>query len=207
MSEKNELTIVENIDSRLQSKRKEVVFPLSPTHRKELRHLRDKNIGNLNSRLNALKSMKKDEYVKKYADDIAKEFKKKEKIIEELNEDWDNLIENINALINVRKELEESFDLKNIIIESSYGNIGHLEEVKSTRHLSIDVENESIQVAREEFDKKYKDSFYEVQKMIDDISTKYEEAINFGDLEIVKELYYIMKNSDTFFKKISELEV
>ena len=57
------------------------------------------------------------------------------------------------------------------------------------------------------FDEKYGQSFNEVSEIIDDISTKYEEAINFGDLELVKKLYYIMKSSEQLFKKIDKLVI
>lgn len=44
---KNELTLYENIEKQLQKPRNVVVFPLTPTHRKELRLLRNTNIGSL----------------------------------------------------------------------------------------------------------------------------------------------------------------
>jgi len=49
--------------------------------------------------------------------------------------------------------------------------------------------------------------FKEVRNLIDDMNTKYEEAINFGDLEIVKELYFILKDGDKFLEKLINLEV
>lgn len=49
----NELVIANKIEKKLRTKRpeKDRVFPLSPTHRKELRQLRDRNISGINLRL------------------------------------------------------------------------------------------------------------------------------------------------------------
>ena len=42
----NELVIVDKIEKRLQQKREPTIFPLASNHRKELRALREINVGN-----------------------------------------------------------------------------------------------------------------------------------------------------------------
>lgn len=204
----NELVIIDNIETKLKAKREPVVFPLSPTHRKELRILRDTNIGNLMQRMRTLKELKKEEYFKKYTKEIQKEMDSKSKICDSLNADWKVRIEKINKILDERKDIEKKTDLKFLDIHNDWSNIAKLEHIQeSDRKISFDAEKVTRQVSNEEFEKKYGVKFDAIQKRIDDVNTKYEEAINFGDLEIVKELYYIMKTADSFFENVSKIEV
>ena len=208
MSEKNELVIAESIDKELQKKRSETVFPLSPTHRKELRQLKSKNIGNLRSRLNTIKGLKKEEYSKKYSDDLAKELSSYEKNANVLNKDWGKIIENINKLIQTRIKLEEKYKVADkYSVKHDYGNFAELTEVKDKREVFINIKSKTRSILSDEFEEKYAEPFNQVGERIDRIEEQYEEAINFGDLEIVKRLYYTMKNADNLFKKIDELKV
>lgn len=203
----NALMLIDNIEKRLRQKREPIVFPLTPTHRKELRQLRDKNIGELSNQLSTIKQLKKEEYIKKYAKDIEKKFNDKQKVCDKLNTDWGIRIGKIVKLLKGRKELEKATDIKFLTLSSDYNNIRTLKISDLKRKFSIDKENVSKAIAEENFNKKYGANFSAIQKKIVDIVTKYEEAINFGDLEIVKELYYIMKTSNKLFEKIEKLEV
>ncbi len=205
---KNELILVEDIEKRLKAKREPPVFPLTPTHRKELRILKRTNIGNLMDRMRTLKELKREEYLTKYKKEIQKEFDIKKSICDSLNADWKERIDKINKLLDERKILEKKTDLKFLNINNDWSNIAKLEKVQeSDRHISFEVDRAIRQISDDEFDKKYGVKFTDIQKKIDDVNTKYEEAINFGDLEIVKELYYIMKSADRFFDKVSNLEI
>ncbi len=203
----NELTIIDKIGTKLQETREPTIFPLTPTHRKELRQLRDRNIGDLRDRLTTLETLKREEYEKKYAKQIELELKRYEGILDKLNTDWINRIKKLNNLLDERKKLEEKSDIKKLNLHNDYSDISKLEKVKYERTFSLDRKQKALDIAREEFGDKYDEKFNEVRKKIDEVVTHYEEAINFGDLEIVKKIYYLMKKSDDFFKKISELKI
>ncbi len=204
----NELSLVDNIEKRLRSKREPTIFPLTPTHRKELRELKKTNIGNIIERMRTLRELKRDEYLKKYKAEIQKELDSKKIICNSLNADWKKRIEKINKILMERKFMESKTDLKFLNVNNDWSNIAKLEPIsESDRKISFDADKATKQISDEEFGNKFGIKFDDVQKKIDDINTKYEEAINFGDLEIVKELYYIMKSTDKFFEKVSAIKV
>ncbi len=202
----NDLILVDKIEKKLQEKREPTIFPLTPTHRKELRQLRNTNVGNLRDRLRIIENLKREEYENKYVKEIEVELRRYEGIIQKLNQDWKERLIKINNIINQRIELEEKSNLTKFSLERDYG-ISELQEFKSQRVFSLNRKTKSLEIAKEEFENKYKDKFNEVQKQIDTIVTHYEEAINFGDLEIVKKLYYMMKSADKFFDKVSNLKI
>ena len=205
---KNELILIENVERRLKEAREPPIFPLSPTHRKELRNLRDTNVGNLKERLRTIKQLKKEEYAKKHTGRIAKEINNQQKICDKLNKDWQIRIIKIQQLLQERQEMEESFDITYFTKENDYSDICNLRKIEeSKREFRFEKKEVVKRIAEEEFEEKYGDKFKAVQEKIDDIITKYEEAINFGDLEIVKALYYMMKTADKFFEKVNTLEV
>jgi len=206
----NELEVYESIDKQLKMPRNEIVFPLSPTHRKELRDLKSKNIGNLNHRLDTIKQLKMEEFRLKHRHLGSKEFEKANEVCRRLNDDWARIVESINMLINKRKEFEEHNVSTKLGFEVNcdWNDIAGLktsDEFK--RRWSVQEKYFFKEKIDELFDEKYGQSFNEVSEIIDDISTKYEEAINFGDLELVKKLYYIMKSSEQLFKKIDKLVI
>jgi hypothetical protein len=205
---KNELMVVENIEKRLRMRREPVIFPLTPTHRKELRELKNRNVGDLRNRLSVIKKLKLDEFKKNNYDKISKNLQGCKKISEDLNSDWESRIEKIRLVLSERKEFEKKFDTKYLDLNNDYGDIAQLKiENDFKRKFKFDEDNVVRKIADEMFEKKYSISFEQVSKQIDDVCTKYEEAINFGDLEIVKELYYIMKSADKFFDKVANLKV
>jgi len=213
---KNELMIIESVDKRLQQKRSETVFPLSPTHRKELRELRNNNLGNLRTRLRLIRNEKLQDYKDKYAKEIAKTVETNLKTLNELNNEWDGIKKQLINSLRKHKEKFDKYNENKIIGVNTLGwgcdalkfldRDNELEEIKRTYYFK-DKLKYSEQIAKDEFDAKYKEAFNKVDKMIDAIQERYEEAINFGDLEIVKELYYSMKNSDKLFKQIENMKV
>jgi hypothetical protein len=68
-------------------------------------------------------------------------------------------------------------------------------------------ENHIRNFVRKSFDDKYKISFDEIENFIKKMNETYEEAINFGDLELVKKIYYYLKDSDKLFKKIEDMKI
>ena len=204
---KNDLIVVDRIEKKLQERREPTIFPLTPTHRKELRNLRDRNIGDMRFRLNTIKDLKLEEYKQKYAKQIEKELEKYEGLSETLNNDWKIRLSKINKILEERKQFEEKIKIDNLKLYIEYDNISKLEVIKCSREFSLDRENKSFEIIKKEFTEKYGKSFEAVGEKINVIVTHYEEAINFGDLEIVKKLYYMMKNADDFFEKISNLKI
>jgi len=210
---KNELVIINRIEKRLRERRPdhENIFPLTPTHRKELRQLKSENMGGLRDRLRTLKMMKQEEYCKKYSNQIAKEFEKHKKEAKELNLSWQNMADSIRKQILKHKGKEDILKGKIPDLHIDYEwdcNICQLQTYKSKkRTISVDSKQVGETIAKKEFDDKFSMAFQKVDEKLDDLNTKYEEAINFGDLELVKELYYILKNSDSIFEKIKDMEI
>lgn len=207
----NELMIVKNIEKRLQIPQEVKVFPLTPTHRKELRQLRDKNIGELRQRLNIIKELKKEEYIKKYKKDIQKELKNYQEVSKALNDDWKKIVDKIKLWIETRKKQEDKIkdSIKKLSLNYDYGDIPQLDVSGKTwkREFSTDMVKLTKNIANQEFESKFGVAFQKSQEHIDQLYTMYEEAINFGDLEIVKEIYYKLKKSDDFFNKVSGLTI
>lgn len=205
---RNDLVVIDRIANKLREPRKEVVFPLSPTHRKELRDLKSKNVGDIIEQLRSIRKLKEDEFVLKHTKGAEKLLSEIEKNCNALNRDWLDRLRRINEIISDRKEIEKRYNLEYMDLHNDYGDIDSLKEIEETkRKFVVEKENVMRKILKKEFNEKYGKSFEEVQRKIDDITTKYEEAINFGDLELVKELYYIMKSSDGLFAKIRDLEV
>lgn len=205
----NELALVEKIENKLRKPLTQTVFPLTPTHRKELRQLREQNIGGLKRRLGTVKQLKKDEYIAKYKDVIKKELSKSNKIAIKLNEDWAKRVSGIRDIINERMAFEKKYE-KEIVglqLNKDYGGISNLEVKDSKREYFMDFEKASNKKAEAEFLKKYDEPFKQILDKIDKLTTMYEEAINFGDLELVRQLYFEMKSADKFFEKIDELDM
>lgn len=203
--------IVKNIEKRLQIPQEVKVFPLTPTHRKELRQLRDKNIGELRQRLNIIKELKKEEYIKKYKKDIQKELKNYQEVSKALNDDWKKIVDKIKLWIETRKKQEDKIkdSIKKLSLNYDYGDIPQLDVSGKTwkREFSTDMVKLTKNIANQEFESKFGVAFQKSQEHIDQLYTMYEEAINFGDLEIVKEIYYKLKKSDDFFNKVSGLTI
>lgn len=215
---KKDLVIVEKIENRLQTESdNRNVFPLSPTHRKELRELKRQNMGDIHTQLRTIKELKREEYKTKYRKELDKEFESKQKDCDILDKAW------IEARNKVQEICKEFFELGNkhrsetlsintdcdydsiLKYRHSKDNIKRISKIK--REYYFDEERISNEILEKEFDKRFGKSFKKVADHIENLETKYEEAINFGDLNLVKEIYYILKSSDTFFEKIQAMEV
>jgi len=205
----NELILVDKMEKRLRQPQEPRVFPLTPTHRKELRQLRDRNIGELKNRLRNIKQMKKEEYARKYKRELELESKKYPLFCQELNSDWKKIIDKINKIISDRKNFEDKH--KEIIakfnLDCDWSEISELKPTALRRNYQVNIPKVSEDLAKKEFEQKYGKSFEETNNKIDLLVTMYEEAINFGDLEIVKEIYYKLKEADKFIERVSQIKV
>jgi len=203
------LVLVDKIETRLRKPRSEVVFPLAANHRKELRHLRDSNVGELKTQIRFIKNEKLNDYKEKYKNSILKDAKRIENDCEALNKDWEQRLKKINSLIEERKKIEEKAPLK-ATKNSSY-EVNRLFKPQWENNYNIQYNFDPVtivnEVAEKEFEEQYGEAFSQLNERITKIQTAYEEAINFGDLEVVKELYYKMKDADQFLDKIRNLKV
>ncbi len=203
--------LVDKIEKRLKERREPEIFPLTPTHRKELRQLKNRNLGELKERVRTIKRLKQEEYIKIYSKQIKIAVEKHEKYILSLNGDWQERIKNIQVILDRRKEIEDKAEKKlgEMLpdLQRDYSDVAKLSLGDTQREYKQNFEKISEKIANSQFQEKYSKLFEKIGEQITDLETKYEEAINFGDLEIVKELYYLMKGSDMFFEKIDNLKI
>lgn len=203
----NELIVIGKIDKALQQN-KGNVFPLAALHRKELRELKSRHLGDLRLQINSIKTMKRDEYEKKYQKQILKELAVHKQTAELLNKESVELFDSIKSLLDARKAREEEFDTLYLTLCTSYGDISNLKlHNELRREFILDEEKVIKQIADIEFNEKYGDAFKKVRDEIDAAERAYEEAINFGDLQIVKDIYYMLKSGEKFLEKISKIKV
>ena len=195
---KNEMIVYESIEKEISKVRKENVFPLTPTHRKELRELKSTNIGNLHRQLDTIKILKEEEFYKIHKKRHVDELKSKIDDVEKLNREWVVFIEYIKNFIKRRKNQErKTLNFEGYQTKVDWNDISNLnsDDIDLHRRIEIDLDKCSNTNCNVEFDELYSKSFDQVKKQIDKIETMYEEAINFGDLEMVKKLYYIMNEA------------
>ena len=211
MTDNKQLAIVGKIETQLRKKREQTVFPLTPTHRKELRVLRDENIGSLRTQIRFIKTEKKEEFKEKFRKQIEKEADKVRKVCEELNKDWEEKIGQIEKIIQERKTLEEENQNQFLTMTRGYevSTLFSTKNIKENyyRRYTFDLKKAVDTASDTAFEERYGEPFKELDEKIKQINTAYEEAINFGDLEIVKELYYQMKDAEQFLEKIRKMKV
>lgn len=205
----------EKVENKLQERNEIQVFPLTPTHRKELRALRDSNVGDLRTQLQYIKSEKKKEYFSKYEKEVEKDIKKELSTVEKLNDDWyNNFLPKIKKIMEDRKKFEESLNSENLDVDSHWGFLTELrtkefDNVSDNlrRKFYINISNRKNEILNTEFEENYKNAFYKVSQEIDRLNQAYEEAINFGDLEMVKTLYYKFKDTEKFLEKVRKIQI
>lgn len=209
------------------------VFPLMALHRKELRELKVKNVGNLNSQLHTIKRIKKEEFINKYTKKVEKELIKREKDYTEkikkvalLDTEIKEHLTRIKEIDDMIKE-EEVYDeekgkyvKKNkpyyddfFSVETHHNfsdiiyNIDHMKKEDKNLYHSFNRATLKDKILSEMFSEQFEESFKKCEKLINSLETQYEEAINFGDLEQVKSIYFFLKDSEKFFEQVSNLKV
>jgi len=208
--EKNEITIANDINKRLQVRRSETVFPLSPTHRKELRELKNKNLGGLTTRLRFIRSEKLDEFKLLNKKNLDLKLDKHILKCNELNKKYYDVqkefIEKEDLVYRELQEFSKSFKEKygQEIIRDKY----YRYRLDNDNEIQLKIsDNTKVNMIELIFKEKYGKLFDDVREKIEVLTEQYEEAINFGDLEMVKEIYYIMKSSDDIFIKIRNIKL
>jgi len=201
MKETHEIIALKQVKHNMRKAYKNV-FPLTPTHRKELRELRQKNVGNLRTRLRVVKDEKRKEFMKLHIDRFRKEEKRCRDICHELDNDWKRIQKTVRSILTKRKNLEK----RKIVFRHNVR--GDYQDFIFNKRREIVLDSGFIdKISREEFNRKYNERFKFVEDKIQEITDAYEEAINFGDLEMVKKLYYMLKDADEYITKIQEMVV
>jgi len=199
------------IDNRLKSKDNNI-FPLSPTHRKELRNILSRNIGDLKIKLNLIKDRKFEEFKQKNKTKFDKIKKEKNKEIKIINEEYLNMQTTIINLVKQFIEQDKSLNKDEnpfIFVHSEYGLISNLNikglKNQYRRYELNDVSfNEFIQ---KRFNEKFNQNTQKVYDLIELYSSKYEEAIVFEDLLLVKDIYFKIKELKTEIEKLDKIKV
>jgi hypothetical protein len=206
---KNELVIFEEIDKRLKTRRdlKDNIFPLSTTHRKELRNLKDRNISGLKDRLSILKDLKSKEFYNNNKEIIEQKTLSIISQVDNLNKSFAECILKINVEIDKIKEIESLSEMDKIKIDRYY-NISKYVIINDEHIVVYSVHEKAIEKGlRELFNDQFGIKFDEINVKINKLLEQYEEAINFGDLELVKEIYYTLKEMDKFIDHIAKIKV
>jgi hypothetical protein len=205
--EKNLPTLIEKAEKNTAVRKYPMVYPISNDLRKELKKQKDKEIGDIRTQIKTLRDLKFQEFKSKAStfgkiDAILKPVEKRAKM---LNKAFIELKEKAKELMKEQKDLEK--DTKYIHIDSAYCDLSQLRVDKESRRVYAVDGDAFDEIAEEMFDKEYKNAFEETYKVLDDISTKFDEAVLFADLEAVKTLYFQMKESKKLFEKIEKMEV
>lgn len=208
----NEIEVIQKLENKIQTAKESNLFPLAQAHRKELRELRDAHIGNLKKRVAVIKDAKKQEYLKKYEQD-GKD-KRAELVIEtqELNAEAEQKLLELKEIYDRMKakeeELEEIYGSCASIRSDVYG----LEDSLSFKHRALNLILEvNNNFNKRYLERKFNDQYNEVFKAATDELDRYdkvfEEALVFGDLETVRDIYYTLTKADDFLQKLSEVEI
>ena len=200
------------------------VFPLQAMHRKELRKLRDKNVGNLQTQIRFIKSQKRDEFIEAFMVTNKATIKKLQtkakrydtilnKRIAKLIQCGEGLSKDIQALKDSEVfNISRSYSL-NDFFDAICSHNRKLKENKNIRESNNTLyvnsylsEDNVKDIARKRFEELFSEPFENCNKMVSKINELYEEAINFGDLEQCKNIYYDMKKGDAFIDSIKNLQ-
>jgi len=199
--------IVNKIENKLKNSNNNV-FPLTPTHRKELRQLRNTQLSTLRNKARLIKIQKKEEFYLIYEKKIKKSIDIEIDKCKKLNDNWKIVVKDIKIALENHIKLEKKLKPINASVYNDYNDICNLAiNSQFKREWSINIGNVSRTISSDMFKKKFGKGFEETNKRIDDINTAYEEAINFGDLEVVKKLYYMFKEADNFLEQIKNMEI
>jgi len=177
------------------------LFPISATHRKELRELAQTNIGTLKRKISIIRTKKKEEYVInniKNVSDLSikiEPLQKKAKLVQKL-------------LSEINKEIlkigTDKLSVNNTYIFGYY--ITNTEFISKLIEIKIRP-NYKVVYLEKEFDERFKDSFTKVLDELNNLEQQFEESLLFNDLHKVKFIYDEIKKADKFLKFIEHQEM
>jgi regulator of replication initiation timing len=209
MEEKNLPAIIEKVEKGI-GKSYPMVYPISNLLRKELKDLKAKEIGDLKQQVKAIKEIKLKEFMenKKNKAEIEKQHKPMNKDCEFLNIEFEKLAARVRKEVTAFKSIDKELAKEHINIDHSYDSISRLnfDEEKMRRQYTVN-SNAWYEIGKKIFEERYGAAFDKTLELLTDISTKFDEAVLFADLEEVKSLYFQMKKSSKMFDKIRELKV
>jgi len=221
---KNELIVLEKADkwkTTMLAKRDEKIYPIPQQLRKELDILKSAQIGNLTSQLKFIRSEKYKEFCDANQDKIEQEREKTQKTIALIETGAAKLIADMQAMARKFQATEEKLlEGREEFIKKDKGY--HWKEVME--NLGVEDENDADDeklsctyqfseekfkdtALKEEFKRKFGIGFEEAQKAITTLEEKFKEALLFGDIELVKDIYFTMKRADEFLSKVQQMKV
>jgi hypothetical protein len=208
----NELTVIEKLDKFERSvvaKRETPLFPIPAALRKELNELKKKEFGNLLDQIRALHDTKSQEYCKLYAKSAHKEAMRAKAELDGWNKRWITATINLGDTFKELREQKDNFKFP-INEENDYDSrtLLALSAAKPTKFvLKLKEQTFTEWHLKKEFEVKYGAGFEEAKTKIRTLEEKFNEALVFADLELVKEIYYTIKKADVFLKRLSELRL
>jgi hypothetical protein len=197
------------------------VFPLSPTHRKELKQLKDNNIADLRKRFYTIKRLKSEEFKEKHTNKIKEIVEKNLKVCEELNKNYYDFLNSLYSLSKHYKDLEKEnigeFIRRQNLYNSDFLDLSNSTKEEFIKHFSNkNDKNKQIYYVNEsyintfiekEFKRKFNKKFDNFLKYIDELEEKFKESVVFGDLLTCKDIYFKMKECDKKLDELNDLEV
>jgi hypothetical protein len=213
-----EIVVMQKVDKWkkwMQKRSEKRKYPIPTSLRKELMELKNAHMGNLNSQLKFLKKEKYKEYCEANQDKIETMRTQTSKVIKNLNEEWEYLLESmLVSYEEYRKSLEEIYDGKEMFIQVRKGYDWnkveeYLKNPKSKDNCRFDFDEHKFrdEVLKKDFEDRYGAGFKEAQQNINILEEKFQEAIVFGDIDLVKEIYFTLKDADQFLDRVANTKV
>lgn len=81
------------------------------------------------------------------------------------------------------------------------------QEDKKAFSLTIDEKGFIDKVLKKEFDKKYGKAFQTAEERINALGRQFNESLLFGDMEVIKQVYYNLKKAEEFLTQLQEIKL
>lgn len=210
----NELVVMEKLkkfEKQILAKRDKEPYPIQSTLREELNSLKKSEIGNLRKQIMVLRQTKYDQYCELHQKKVEQEEKRSQETIEKINSDYQNMLkqfekQTLDFFKATNKKLQGiSFDDNKRYKVNDLKLISTHMDYRYSVNFSKDKFNKTVM--KEDFDKKYGQAFQKTFEKIDFLEQKFNEAVVFGDIQIVKEIYYTLKQADQFLKKLEAIKL
>jgi len=200
----------EETKNKLLKKQDVKVYPLTQSLRKELNELKDNHIGNLNGQLNNLKRLKYELFCKYHNKRFLAEKKELQIKISLIDKEQEKLREEFSKKFQkIEKNLESMKNIAGFSYEADYylENVLENKEQRMRFKTWLKEDTFSEELFKIEFNDKYGKGFEVAKERIKELEQQFRESLVFGDLEMVKELFFILKDADKFLEKLTNMEM
>ena len=191
----NEIIVRKDVEDRLRKFRTDhKKSPIPQNLRDKLVELKGKTIGNLRKQVKTIKDLKRAEFEKNNSDIINTELVKKMQPAHEFVIEMQKLVDKI-------KELENE---KPVGVERNSYTYDQLNRMFTISNSSKrELKNEIIK----SLFAKWTEKFDGVAAKLQEYEDLYEEVVLFGDVELVKEVYYKLKKAERLVNSLETLKV